>query len=102
MGITRNAGYWIDRLGLASHVEGGWYREIWRAGLEIPRLALPADYAGCRSSCSLIYYLLQGNEVSQCALPHEKYYRKERIASPRKSIFEYFLPRRRSRGFLFL
>ncbi|GHV66548.1 cupin [Spirochaetia bacterium] len=60
-----NAAYWIKKLDLQPHGEGGWYREVWTADLEIPASALPPEYGGGRSSCSLIYYLLKGAEVSQ-------------------------------------
>jgi predicted cupin superfamily sugar epimerase len=58
------AEYWIDRLGLESHEEGGWYREMWVSGLTIPAAALPAACGGSRPCCSLIYYLLKEAEIS--------------------------------------
>lgn len=58
------ADFWIERLGLAPHTEGGWYREIWRAGLEIPQNALPAGYGGPRPACTSIYFLLREGENS--------------------------------------
>ncbi|MDR1353819.1 MAG: cupin domain-containing protein [Treponema sp.] len=58
------ADFWIERLGLAPHTEGGWYREIWRAGLEIPQNALPAGYGGPRPACTSIYFLLREGEIS--------------------------------------
>jgi predicted cupin superfamily sugar epimerase len=58
------AAFWIKKLGLEPHAEGGWYREVWQAGLTIPQNALPAEYADSRSACSSIYYLLQGDECS--------------------------------------
>jgi predicted cupin superfamily sugar epimerase len=60
----RGAEYWIRALGLQAHAEGGWYREIWRGGPEIPASALPAGYGGRRLAASLIYYLLGGKEIS--------------------------------------
>ena len=44
----------IERLGLAPHPEGGWYRETWRD--------LPAD--GGRGAGSAIYFLLDADERS--------------------------------------
>ena len=43
----------IDRLALAPHPEGGWYRETWR------------DASAPRGAGSAIYFLLQAGEVSQ-------------------------------------
>jgi predicted cupin superfamily sugar epimerase len=60
----RDAEYWIRTLKLQGHAEGGWYREIWRGGTEIPASALPAEYGGGRWAASLIYYLLRGEEIS--------------------------------------
>ncbi|WP_426574963.1 cupin domain-containing protein [Aquihabitans sp. McL0605] len=50
-----DAGEVIERLGLAPHPEGGWYRETWRD--------LPAD--GGRGVGSAIYFLLDAGERSQ-------------------------------------
>lgn len=44
----------IDRLALARHPEGGWYRETWRA----------AAPDGQRAAGTAIYYLLEGGDVS--------------------------------------
>jgi predicted cupin superfamily sugar epimerase len=60
----QDADYWIRTLGLQAHTEGGWYRELWRGGPEIPAAALPAGYGGSRPAASLIYYLLRGEEIS--------------------------------------
>ncbi|MDR0654971.1 MAG: cupin domain-containing protein, partial [Treponema sp.] len=57
-------GYWIEKLRLKGHTEGGWYREVWKGGLEIPAAALPASYGGSRPASSLIYYLLRDKETS--------------------------------------
>lgn len=39
-------------------IEGGYFRETYRAPLTIPSSALPEDYAGDRSVSTAIYYLL--------------------------------------------
>ena len=54
----------IDRLGLAPHIEGGWYRFMWSGETVIPHNALPGRYKGERKSVSLIYYLLEGSDIS--------------------------------------
>jgi predicted cupin superfamily sugar epimerase len=54
----------IERLGLTPHIEGGWYRLMWSGETVIPSGALPARYNGERKNASLIYYLLEGSDVS--------------------------------------
>ena len=49
-----DAGEVIDRLGLAPHPEGGWFRETWRD--------VPAD--GGRGTGTAIYFLLDAHERS--------------------------------------
>ncbi|MDR0760683.1 MAG: cupin domain-containing protein [Treponema sp.] len=60
----KDAGYWIEKLELKPHAEGGWYRELWRADLTIPASALPPQYTGGRSVCTLIHYLLEAGSRS--------------------------------------
>jgi hypothetical protein len=48
----------IDRLELAPHPEGGWYRETWRSPNRVAQDALPADYSGPRSVMTSILFLL--------------------------------------------
>lgn len=45
----------IEKLALTPHPEGGWFRFLWRAGVE----------PGKNDSCSCIYYLLQKGEISR-------------------------------------
>lgn len=56
----------IDHLGLVPlTVEGGWYRETWRADESIPSDALPPRYGSPRSHGTAIYYLLTPKDVSR-------------------------------------
>lgn len=56
----------IDFLDLAPLPwEGGWYRETWRAGIEIPNSVLGAGYVGARNAGTAIYYLLTPDTVSK-------------------------------------
>ena len=58
------AKYWITKLALQPHPEGGYFREIYRAAEQIPSAALPARYRGPRSFSTSIYYLLAGTQIS--------------------------------------
>lgn len=50
---------WIEKLQLAKHPEGGYYRETYRAMSEV------ATPAGKRSASTAIYFLLPAGEVSR-------------------------------------
>lgn len=55
----------LDRLQLAPlTIEGGYFRETYRASLAIPAHALPGDYAAARSASTAIYYLLTPDTFS--------------------------------------
>jgi predicted cupin superfamily sugar epimerase len=54
----------VARLGLEPHVEGGYYRELWRSDQVLPQSLLGARYGGARASASSIYFLLHPGEVS--------------------------------------
>jgi hypothetical protein len=67
----KDARYWIKKLGLLKHPEGGFYRETYRSDITIDthidsvkqQHDEPAQ-SGARSIASSIYYLLEGNQVS--------------------------------------
>ena len=54
----------IERLDLAPHPEGGWYRETHRSRLQIPAAALPDGYPSDRSAMTSILFLLPQGEHS--------------------------------------
>ena len=54
----------VELLGLEPHVEGGYYRELWRSAVELPPALLGERYSGARASASSIYFLLHPGEVS--------------------------------------
>jgi predicted cupin superfamily sugar epimerase len=62
--MLKSAQYWVDKLQLIAHPEGGYYRETYRAELSIPREALPAGFTGPRLVSTAIYFLLEGNNFS--------------------------------------
>lgn len=56
----------IDALRLQPHpIEGGFFRETYRAAGTIPAAALPAGYSGDRSFGTAIYYLLTPDTFSE-------------------------------------
>jgi uncharacterized protein len=62
--MEQNATYWIDKLGLQKHPEGGYYREIYRSDEVIPQSALPKRFGGDRAISTSIYFLLESNDFS--------------------------------------
>ena len=62
--MTASAKYWIDKLGLIAHPEGGYYRETYRSGLSIAQEALPSQFNGPRLVSTAIYFLLEGEIFS--------------------------------------
>ena len=60
----RTAEYWINRLQLSTHIEGGAFREIYRSPVMAPAAALPSSFNGDRSFCTSIYFLLQQHQFS--------------------------------------
>jgi predicted cupin superfamily sugar epimerase len=59
-----DAKYWIEKLGLIPHPEGGYYRQTYRAELTIDQAALPASFGGSLEASTAIYFLLGGNDFS--------------------------------------
>ncbi len=62
--MSANARFWIEKLGLEKHPEGGFFRETYRSAGNIPESVLPGDRPGARSFSTAIYYLLDGHDFS--------------------------------------
>lgn len=62
--MKKNAKYWVERLKLEPHPEGGYFRQTYKADLTIPREALPAGFNGARAASTAIYFLLEGKNFS--------------------------------------
>ncbi len=58
------ASFWVEKLQLARHVEGGFYREIYRSATTIDRNNLAAGFHGSRNLCTAIYFLLENKQFS--------------------------------------
>ncbi len=60
----RGAKYWIEKLGLQRHSEGGWFKEIYRSEDLIQKASLDTNFQGARNCSTSIYYLLEGEDFS--------------------------------------
>lgn len=56
--MKQTAAYWIKKLGLEKHPEGGWFKEIYRSAEKV------RTPIGERNAGTSIYYLLEGDEFS--------------------------------------
>lgn len=57
---NQNASYWINRLQLQPHPEGGYYREVYRSAIQVGR----EGESNIKQACTTIYYLLAGEDHS--------------------------------------
>jgi hypothetical protein len=59
-----NANYWIEKLMLEPHPEGGYFRQTYRSDVMIASEALPPGFTGARAASTAIYFLLHGKNFS--------------------------------------
>ncbi len=59
-----DAAYWINKLNLLAHPEGGYYKEIYRSEEFIEQTVLPNRYSSKHSLSTSIYFLLNKNQIS--------------------------------------
>lgn len=62
--LKRDAAHWIRKLQLELHPEGGYFRETYKAELQLPKAALPAGFTGSRAASTAIYFLLEQENFS--------------------------------------
>ena len=62
--MSTEAARWVKELQLIKHVEGGYYREVYRSGLTVDKSHLPEGFHGNRNICTGIYFLLENNRFS--------------------------------------
>lgn len=60
---TRDWRFWIGKLRLEPHPEGGYFRQTYRSDLMIAGEALPG-FGGARAASTAIYFLLEGETFS--------------------------------------
>lgn len=58
--MNKDAIYWINKLNLKEHPEGGYFTETYVSNL----LITSPEYDGLRYACTAIYYLLEGKQFS--------------------------------------
>jgi uncharacterized protein len=61
---VKDAKYWIEKLQLLAHPEGGYFRQTYRSDLTIAREALPSGFGGARAASTAIYFLLEEKDFS--------------------------------------
>lgn len=61
----KDADYWIRKLKMEEHPEGGWFRETYRCPESVSQEALPAGYDGGRAFSTAIFFLLTANRPSR-------------------------------------
>jgi predicted cupin superfamily sugar epimerase len=59
-----DAAFWIDRLDLRPHPEGGYFRETYRAAESVPAGALPERFGGARAFSTAVYFLITDEAFS--------------------------------------
>ena len=62
--MTKTAEYYIEKLAMKRHIEGGAYKEHYRAPLMLPQAALSPRHKGDRNASTAIYFLLKHGEFS--------------------------------------
>ena len=60
-----DADYWIEKLYLSPHPEGGYFNETFVASDIINTDNLPRDYEGPRKAYTSIYFLLRSGQISR-------------------------------------
>jgi len=63
--MNEKAAYYITKLQLEPHPEGGYYKEVYRAGEIYFAEHLPGRYSGDRNFSTSIYFLLEGRQISK-------------------------------------
>jgi hypothetical protein len=62
--MNEEARYWIEKLNLVKHPEGGYYVRTYFAREWIEKEHLPPRFSGSRPFSTAIYYLLPGDDFS--------------------------------------
>jgi len=64
MANNYDATYWIKKLNLIKHPEGGFFAESYKCNEFYKQAHLPKRYNGNRTFATSIYFLIEGNDFS--------------------------------------
>lgn len=59
-----SANYYIEKLGLQKHPEGGWFKEVYRSSEKLKQEHLPERFGSDRHHSTSIYFLLTSDTFS--------------------------------------
>jgi uncharacterized protein len=59
-----SASYWVEKLNLLPHPEGGYFKQTYESNENIAAKNLPTRFGGDRSFSTAIYFLIEGNNFS--------------------------------------
>ena len=59
-----SADFFISKLNMKPHPEGGYFTKVYRSGYEITDDSFPCDFEGERALSSTIYFLLKSGQLS--------------------------------------
>ncbi|MFZ4400440.1 MAG: cupin domain-containing protein [Bacteroidales bacterium] len=62
--MMKNSNYWISKLNLQKHPEGGYFKEVYRSDEIIPQSAIPHRFDNIRCFSTSIYFLLDYKDFS--------------------------------------
>ncbi len=62
--MEKDSKYWIEKLSLQKHPEGGYYKEVYRSEGSFNFSKDSADFSRKRNFSTSIYFLLEGNDFS--------------------------------------
>ncbi len=62
--MKQDSTYWIEKLGMQKHPEGGYYKEVYRSDEIIHHQSLPSRFEEDRCFSTAIYFLLEGDSFS--------------------------------------
>ena len=62
--MNKDYKYWVEKLEMLAHPEGGFYKETYRSDGLIPKAALDSSFGGNRNHSTAIYFLLTAENFS--------------------------------------
>ena len=62
--MMKDAAYWIEKLEMKKHPEGGYYKETYRCSEIISSGCLPKRYKGYRNYSTAVYFLIPPHDFS--------------------------------------